>query len=297
MHFGTLGKTQFRVSRLGFGSMGLRGPRTWGVRVVDDAQAERVLNAALDAGINLIDTAPDYGLSEERIGRFLKHRRAQFLLATKCGCDPLQHADQLEIRHTWTAEVVRRNLETSLQRLQTDVIDILQFHGGSAETLQQSGLIELLQTFRKQGSIRWLGISSALPELPRLLQLGVFDTVQVPWSCLQPQHSDCIAQAVAKGCGVIVRGGMAQGGPDAQIQRPVLNDIWQRAQLDELVPSGSSRAQFILRCTLSHASHHSVIAGTASLEHLAENVAAAAAGPLPADLVEEVRRRVHAVLQ
>ncbi len=290
------GTTTVPVSRLGFGSMGLRGPRTWGIRSVDENQAERVLNAVLDAGINLLDTAPDYGLAEERIGRYLRHRRSQFLLATKCGCDPLQHADHLEVRHTWTADVLRRNLETSLRRLQTDCIDILQFHGGDARTLQQAGLIDLLQSFRQQGKIRWLGISSALPHLPDLLQLAVFDAVQVPWSCLAPQHSDCIIQAAAQGCGLIIRGGIAQGGPDAEIQRPQLNDIWQQAALDDLLPPATSRAQFILRCTLSNPLHHSVIVGTASLQHLAENVAAVAAGPLPAEILQQVTLRVAAVL-
>jgi len=276
--------------------MGLRGPQTWGVRIVPETQAEQILHAVLDAGISLLDTAPDYGLAEERIGRYLKHRRSQFLLATKCGCDPIQHADHLEVRHTWNTQVIRHNLETSLRRLQTDCIDILQFHGGDADTLQQAGLIDLLHTFRQQGRIRWLGISSALPQLPALLQLGVFDTVQVPWSCLAPQHSQCIAAAAAQGCGTIIRGGIAQGGPDAEIQRPQLNDIWQQAQLDDLLPPKTTRAQFILRCTLSHTQHHSVIVGTASLQHLQENVAAAAAGPLPAEILQQVHARVTAVL-
>ena len=65
----SLGRTGLDVTRLGYGSMGLRGPRPWGVRVVDDERAEWCLNAVLDAGINFIDTSPDYGISEERIGR------------------------------------------------------------------------------------------------------------------------------------------------------------------------------------------------------------------------------------
>lgn len=276
--------------------MGLRGPQTWGVRVAAEKQAEQVLHAVLDAGISLLDTAPDYGLAEERIGRYLKHRRHQFLLATKCGCDPIQHASHLEVRHTWTAEVIRNNLETSLRRLQTDCIDILQFHGGSADTLQQAGLIDLLQTFKQQGKIRWIGISSSLPQLPELLSLHVFDTVQVPWSCLAPQHSHCISQAAAQGCGLIIRGGIAQGGPDAEIQRPQLNDIWAQARLDELLPPETTRAQFILRCTVSSPHHHSVIVGTANLQHLAENVAAVNAGPLPDDVLQQVQQRVAAAL-
>jgi len=70
----TLGRTGLKVTQLGYGSMGLRGPRTWGVRVVSDEDADRFLNAVLDAGINFVDTAPDYGISEERIGRYLSSR-------------------------------------------------------------------------------------------------------------------------------------------------------------------------------------------------------------------------------
>ena len=74
----TLGRTGLEVTQLGYGSMGLRGPRTWGVRDVSDEDADRILNAVLDAGINFIDTSPDYGLSEERIGRYISSRRSEF---------------------------------------------------------------------------------------------------------------------------------------------------------------------------------------------------------------------------
>ena len=72
-----LGRTGLSVTQLGYGSMGLRGPKTWGVRVVGEKQSERILNLVLDSGINFIDTAPDYGICEERIGRYLSKRRDQ----------------------------------------------------------------------------------------------------------------------------------------------------------------------------------------------------------------------------
>ncbi|MBC8291272.1 MAG: aldo/keto reductase, partial [Planctomycetes bacterium] len=132
-----LGRIGLEVTRLGYGSMGLRGPKTWGVRVIDEESADRFLNLVLDSGINFIDTAPDYGICEERIGRYISSRRDEYFLATKCGCDPTQHEDHLEVKHTWKPEVIRQNLETSLQRMKTDRIDLLQFHGGDAATLQR----------------------------------------------------------------------------------------------------------------------------------------------------------------
>ncbi len=287
-----LGRTRLPVTQLGYGSMGLRGPRTWGVRVVSDDDAERFLNAVLDAGINFIDTSPDYGASEERIGRFIGARRSEFSLATKCGCVYTQRQDHLELDHVWKPDVIRRNLETSLQRLRTDYVDVLQFHGGDAETLQREGLIDLLLEFRNQGLVRFIGASSSLPNLSALIDLGVFDTFQIPYSCLAPQHHDLICRAAESGAGIILRGGIAQGGPDAEIQRPALNEIWDKATLDELRPDDMTRAEFILRYTLSHPHCHTAIIGTCNLAHLAENLAAARRGPLPLELVSETTTRV-----
>ena len=292
----TLGRTGLEVTQLGYGSMGLRGPKTWGVRVVSEEDADRFLNSVLDAGINFIDTSPDYGISEQRIGQYISSRRDEFLLATKCGCVYTQHEDHLEIDHVWSRDVIERNIETSLKRLRTDCIDILQFHGGDAESLQRAGLIDALIEFRDQGMIRFIGSSSSLPKLPALIELGVFDTFQIPYSCLAPQHHDLITQAAESGAGIIIRGGVAQGGPDAEIQREALNDIWSRAKLDEVLPAGMQRAELILRYTLSHPHCHTTIVGTCNSDHLAENFASAAAGRLPTELYDEVSYRVSAAL-
>jgi aryl-alcohol dehydrogenase-like predicted oxidoreductase len=289
----TLGRTGLQVTTLGYGSMGLRGPRTWGVRVVAEDAADTFLNAVLDAGINFIDTSPDYGVAEQRIGQYISSRRDEYILATKCGCVYTQHDDHLEIDHHWNSEVIERNLETSLQRMQTDTIDILQFHGGDAETLQRAGLIDLLTRFRDQGLIRFIGVSSKLPDLPALIDLQVFDTFQIPYSCLAPEHHDWISRAAESGAGIIIRGGIAHGGPDAEIQRANLNDVWSGAKLDEVIAGEMKRAELILRYTLSHPHFHTTTAGTSNHQHLAENLSAAAAGPLPADLYDEVTRRVQ----
>jgi len=288
----TLGRTGLEVTQLGYGSMGIRGPKTWGVRVVSEEAADAFLNSVLDAGINFIDTAPDYGISEQRIGQYIGSRRNEFTLATKCGCAYTQHDDHIEIDHVWKKDVIQRNIETSLQRLRTDYVDLLQFHGADAETIQNEGLIELLMDFRDQGLVRFIGASSSLPHLPGLIDLGVFDTFQIPYSCLAPEHHDLITKAAETGAGIIIRGGIAQGGPDAEIQRPALNDIWTRARLDEVLPEGMSRAELILRYTLSHPHCHTAIVGTCDPAHLAENLAAVAKGPLSNDLYKQITSRV-----
>jgi aryl-alcohol dehydrogenase-like predicted oxidoreductase len=292
----TLGRTGLEVTQLGYGSMGLRGPKTWGVRVVSEEAADGFLNAVLDAGVNFIDTSPDYGISEQRIGESIGSRRDEYYLATKCGCVYTQHEDHLEIDHVWKRDVLERNIDSSLKRLRTDHVDILQFHGGDAATLQREGLIDTLLEFRDQGLTRFVGASSSLPNLPGLIDLGVFDTFQIPYSCLAPQHHELITRAAETGAGIIIRGGIAQGGPDAEIQRPALNDVWTQAGLDELLQDGMQRAELILRYTLSHPHCHTTIVGTCNAAHFAENLAAVAAGPLHSDLSDEIRSRVASVL-
>lgn len=290
--FATLGSTGMQVFRLGYGSMGLRGPRTWGVRVVSESDAERMLNEVLDAGINLIDTSPDYGVSEERIGKYISHRRDEFYLATKCGCVYTQRDNHLELDHVWDVDVIRGNLETSLRRLRTDHVDLLQFHGGDAETLQRNGLIELLEDFRRSGLVRHIGISTSQPNVADLIELDAFEVFQLPYSVLAPEHEPWIERAAARGAGVIVRGGIAQGGPEAKIQRPRLNEVWHAARLADFLAPSQSPANLILRFTLSNPACHTVIVGTSSHQHLIENLAAARAGPLPRNVVEEIRARV-----
>jgi aryl-alcohol dehydrogenase-like predicted oxidoreductase len=112
----TLGRTRANVTVLGYGAMELRGlPR--GPEITGD-DAGRLLNAVLDGGINLIDTSPDYGRSEELIGAHVGHRREEYFLASKCGC-PMKHATNAPPRypHDYSQRNVRANVDQSLRRL------------------------------------------------------------------------------------------------------------------------------------------------------------------------------------
>ena len=161
-----LGRTGFEVTVLGYGAMELRGlPRG---PEVSDEDAERVLNAVLDSGINLIDTSVDYGRSEELIGRFLSARRDEFFLCSKCGCPLSVPPDTpAPYPHDYTAENVRADVEQSLRRLQTDRLDLVQVHmSPTLEDLRDGGTIEELVELREEGKIRFIGMSGTLPELP-----------------------------------------------------------------------------------------------------------------------------------
>src|ERR1700756_4647244 len=123
-----LGRTGLPVTVLGYGAMELRGsPRG---RDVTEVQAETILNAALDAGINYIDTSIDYGVSEERIGRYISHRRSEYFLASKCGCPggaPTGPGGQVST-HVYTRDNVIAGVEQSLVRMKTGHLDVVQFH-------------------------------------------------------------------------------------------------------------------------------------------------------------------------
>jgi len=293
----TLGKTNLSVSVLGHGAMEIRGPRIWGGRPVTDDEARIILNAVLDAGINFIDTAWDYGLSEEYIGKFIAHRRSEYVLATKCGCTWVDKGDHDETPHVWTRDNLRHNIETSLKRMKTDYIDIWQLHNPSPEQVEQEDLVAFMDEVKKEGKVRHVAISSTLPHLPVFLKWGVFETYQIPYSALERTHEDIIGQVAKAGCGVIVRGGIARGEPGEGLGG---QDRWKKfeeAKLDELLAPGESRTTFLMRYTISHPGLHTTIVGTKKPEHLAENIKAVQAGSLSPDVYAEAKRRLTAVGQ
>lgn len=279
----TLGRTGLAVTQLGFGAAerGLPDEAEY------DAQAGRVLNAALDAGINLFDTAPDYGASEERIGKFLSHRRDEFFLATKCGCNIDAAGQRLEPSHLWTAERLHTNIDQSLRRLKTDCVDLLQMHNPTVEEVERGGLIEALEDIRRAGKTRFIGVSSTAPHLAAFIASEAFDVFQVPYSALERQHERMIQQAADAGAGILIRGGISLG-HRANEER---QSKWERAELDELTGE-MSRHEFVLRFTLAHPACHTTIVGTTNLAHLTSNVAAASAGPLPADRYAEAKAKL-----
>lgn len=291
-----LGRTGLAVTRLGYGAMEIRGPRIWGGRPVTEDQARTILNAVLDAGINFIDTSNDYGRSEEFIGKYIAHRRQEFYLATKCGCQVTrrdEHTD--DTPHVWTRENLFRGLHESLARLKTDYVDIMQLHNPPADVCAQASLVDALRAMQQQGKVRFISVSTTLPHLPVYLQWNVFDTFQIPYSALERDHEDWITAVGQAGSGVIVRGGVAKGEPGAGLGR---SDRWAKfeaARLDELRAADESRTAFLLRYTLTHPHAHTIIVGTLHPEHLAANVQAVGRGPLPAAVYAEAQRRLAAV--
>ena len=297
-----LGRTGADVTILGYGAMELRGrPRG---PAIEDAEAGRLLNAVLDAGISLIDTSIDYGRSEELIGRYLARRRDEYFLASKCGCllgDPPADAAP-PFPHDYRAGNIRAGAEQSLRRLGTDRLDLVQVHmSPSRARLEADDTIETLLSLRAAGKVRFIGMSGTLPHLPDHIAMGVFDVFQIPYSAIQREHEDLITAAAAAGAGTLIRGGAARGaaaqdkdwrqGPiglaEGEGQRR-----WESSGVQDLL-GDMSRQEFVLRFTLSHPGLSSTIVGTSQMGHLRANLAAAGKGPLPADIYEEARHRLQ----
>ncbi|MBE0534843.1 MAG: aldo/keto reductase [Phycisphaerae bacterium] len=291
-----LGRTGAEVARLGFGAMELRGRRIWNGRPVTNRQAETILNAVLDSGIDVIDTSYDYGESEEAIGMFIASRRREYYLATKCGCTVVYRGAHDETPHIWTKSNLLHNLETSLKRLKTDCIDIWQLHNPTVDDVEHNNLLEVMDRARSQGKVRWLGISTTLPEIETFLTWDCFDVFQIPYSAFQMEHDEAISKAAHAGCGTLIRGALAQGQPGISYRGQRQRWLpWHKANLDELRSPNETPTQFLLRFALAHPDIHTLLVGTLNPDHLAEDLKAVEEGPLFQDVYREVKRRLEEV--
>lgn len=290
----TLGRTGFAATVLGYGAMELRGAP--GGPQISDGEAERILNAVLDAGINLIDTSIDYGRSEELIGRCIPQRRSEYFLASKCGCVP---GAGMGAEHVHSAANIRAGVEHSLRLMKTDHLDAVQFHRSiTRHEFEEQGALEAALKLKQEGKVRFIGVSGTLPNLDEQIAMGVFDVFQIPYSALQRDHENVIARASQAGAGILIRGGVARGAPSDwgsrnyyMVSSATMRERWEKAGLDDLL-DGADRMEFMLRFTLADPHLDTTIVGTRDPAHLKQNIAAALKGPLPDDVVKEVKRRL-----
>jgi aryl-alcohol dehydrogenase-like predicted oxidoreductase len=280
------GDTGLQVSVLGYGAMALRN--------VDAQQSERLLNAVLDHGINFIDTAPDYGHSEDMIGRYIAHRRDEYILATKCGCNIPREGDADAPSHIWTAAQLRHNIEHSLKRLKTDVIDVWQLHSADPGEVEGTEVMEEMHRIKEEGKVRHIAVSMAgqsegygYNQLKGYLTGNGIEAIQVWYSAFIRYSEALIAQAASRGWGTIIRG----------LVRPpfgsTLDDHFEKTGLDDFREENESRAQLLIRFGITDRDLHTAIVGTSDLDHLAENIAAADKGLLADETLAEMRHRLE----
>ena len=309
MEMRAFGHTGMQVGVLGFGAGEIGSENTPYPKV------DRILGEAVDAGLNVIDTAPLYSDSEEKLGRALRGRRERFLLFTKCGRRLprksswmgfwlrakykygrwTDKSDPLEFQSPeWHPRVLEWNIEQSLRRLKTDRIDLIQLHSCSEETLRQGDVIEVLQRARRAGKVRHIGYSGDGKAALYAVRCGHFESLQISLNIAdQEALALTVPLAHQQGMGVVAK-------------RPIANVLWriprpenryyqsywdrlQELRYDFL--QDRQAFEIVLRFPLSIPGVHTMIVGTTNPEHFRQNIEFAAAGALHEDQFEAIRTR------
>jgi aryl-alcohol dehydrogenase-like predicted oxidoreductase len=273
-----LGHTGLKVSALGFGAMHINDERT------TEAEAGALLNHVLDEGINLIDTARGYGLSEERIGRHIAHRRAEFVLSTKVGYG-------VEGVPDWTYDCIVQGVERALRLMKTDWLDIVHLHSCPLHVLQQGDVTRALNDCRAAGKLRVAAYSGDNAEVDFAIESGAFGSLQTSVSLCDQAHLNVLAaRADHAGIGVIAKRPLA-GAVWRHAQRPgdfAEGQYWDRFRAMGL-QTQEDWADVALRFAAFHTGVASAIVGTAKPANLRRNLDAIARGPLAPALAADLR--------
>ncbi len=276
MEHRAFGSTGLLVPILGFGAGHIGSPDS------RDVDAGRVLDAALAAGMNLIDTARGYELSEERIGRLLRHRRQEFVLSTKVGYSVPGVAD-------WTRAAVTGGIDRALGVLATDVIDVCFLHSCSLEVLEEGEAVAALAEAQEAGKVRVCGYSGEGRALEWAIECGAFGAIQTSVNLAdQWTATSVLPRASAAGLGVIAKRPLANAAwrfedrPVGQYAEP----YWDRLRVMGIEPADGDWTGTAIRFSAFAAGVSSAIVGSSSADHLRDVVDAVARGPLPPDEVE-----------
>jgi len=271
------------VSVLGFGGSEI------GYERASRRTVERLLGSALDAGLNVIDTAECYEDSEALIGRALGGRRGEVHLFTKCG-----HAGGWA-RANWRPSSLLSSIERSLQRLATDHVDLIQLHSCSLAQLRKGDVIDALERARERGWARYIGYSGDGEAARYAVECGRFDTLQTSVSIADQEPFELtLPRARERDMGVIAKRPLANVAwrYPRKPAESYYQDYWMRLRtLDYDFLKGDAAVATALRFTLAAPGVHTAIVGTAKPDRWQANAALLAAGPLPVADVERIRAR------
>lgn len=292
MEYRTLGRTGLKASVIGLGTMvhaGHFGP-------MEDAESLAAIDAALELGVNFIDTSDAYGAgySETLLGKALKGRRDKVILATKGGnvmVGPNRGKTDFSIAY------IDRVMDESLKRLQTDAIDLYQLHNPNVEVIERGEVWELLERRKKEGKIRYYGVSiNKMEEGVAAVKGGRSDTVQIEYNMLiQDPAKEVLPMAQQANVGVIARAplrrsllsGKFKAGDQQRFQG---EDVRARNFAGELFVKelakvekfrflvrqpGTTLAQMAIAFCLAHPAVSVVIPGARDARQMRENAAAA----------------------
>ncbi|HEV8437519.1 MAG TPA: aldo/keto reductase [Methylomirabilota bacterium] len=280
-----LGRTDIVASILGFGGSEIGYQRVGGRAVA------RLLGGALDAGLNVIDTAECYDESEVLIGKALGARRSECYLFSKCG-----HARGWG-RAEWRPAALLASIERSLRRLETDHLDLIQLHSCSLSELERGDAIDALERARQRGWVRYIGYSGDGAAARYAVDCGRFDTLQTSVSIADQEAIELtLPRARARRMGVIAKRPLANVAW-RYARKPAesyYQTYWQRLRaLDYpfLKEADEVAVSTALRFTLSVPGVHTAIVGTTKPDRWQQNAALLAGGPLTAARFGRIRAR------
>ena len=269
------GNTGLEVSVLGFGGAEI------GFEKASDADVERLLHAAIDAGLNVIDTGECYADSEEKIGRAVAGRRDDFYLFTKCG-----HSSGFDAPD-WDLTMLAKTIDRSLERLQTDRVDLVQLHSCDLETLKRGEVVEVLQRAKAAGKTRLIGYSGDNDASAYAVECGAFDTLQTSLNVADQAARPTVERAMERGMGVIAKRPIANAAWNEPAPDAYGRAYWERLQ--KLRYPGLDAA-LALRWTLAQPVHVAIV-GTKNPDRWAQNAALLEGGPLPIEALEAMDAR------
>jgi 1-deoxyxylulose-5-phosphate synthase len=295
VHYRLLGRTGLRISEIGLGTVELG--LDYGVPVSGEhlrppeEHAARLLNQALDLGVNFIDTARSYGASEELIGRALKGRRQEFVLASKLAPIHDEGQSEQELR-----EQVEASIAESLRMLQTDVIDLLQLHYAPVDVIRKGRLLAAAREAQRAGFIRFIGASTYGVEAPvAALQDGSYDTLQVAYNLAdRTLEEKVLPSAQQRGVGIIVRSVLLRGVlshrytllPDKLAElRSAIAKLSRIAEVE-----GCTLPEMAYRFVLANPAISTALVGTARMEELEAVLAFADKEPTSPALMDAIRQ-------
>jgi len=295
MNYRRLGRTGLQVSEIGLGTVELG--LDYGVPVAGEhlrppeEHAARLLNRALDLGVNFIDTARAYGTSEEIIGRALKGRRNEYILASKLARirDEGQSAGEL-------AEQVKASIAESLRMLQTDVIDLLQLHLASVEVITKGRMLAAVKEAQQAGYVRFIGASTYGEEEPlAALRDGGYDTLQVAYNLADKTlEEQVLPLAQQQDVGIVVRSVLLRGVLTHRyhlLPEPLAELRSAIAELSRLAEAeGCNLPEMAYRFVLAHPAVTTALVGTARIEELEAALAFAGRPSLPPARVAAIRQ-------
>ena len=277
MQYQQLGKSLLHISKIGFGCMSLKG---------DYGTIEKILNTAVERGINYFDTADIYedGQNETFVGKAIRTVRKKIIIATKGGNQP--KPDGKGWNWNPRKDHILKACEDSLKRLRTDYIDLYQLHGGTIDDPIDE-TIEAFEILQQHGKIRYYGISSIRPNVIReYVQRSNIVSVMMQYSLLDRRPEEtCMPLLMEKKIGVLARGSIAGG---LLVDKPAKEYIGYTTEqlvavsklLHDMSGSHKTKAQTAIQFALIHPAVSAAVAGIRTLAQLEEAVRTLIAEPL-----------------